>query len=46
MIADYDIVDVDTHYYQPSDRFTRYMDPAFRDRAVYATFHDNGNRDR
>ena len=43
MTLEYGIVDVDTHYYEPPDCFTRYIDPAFRDRAVYTTFHANGN---
>jgi predicted TIM-barrel fold metal-dependent hydrolase len=43
MTIDYGIIDVDTHYYEPADCFTRYIEPAFRDRAVYATFHPNGD---
>jgi predicted TIM-barrel fold metal-dependent hydrolase len=39
---EYGIVDVDTHYYEPPDCFTRYIEPAFRDRAVDATFHPDG----
>lgn len=43
MTVDYRIVDVDTHYYEPADCFTRYIDPAFRDRAISPTFHEDGN---
>ena len=30
----YELVDADNHYYEPYDCFTRYLDPAFADRAV------------
>lgn len=30
----YRLVDADNHYYEPDDAFTRYIDPAFADRAV------------
>ncbi|MFI5046739.1 MAG: amidohydrolase, partial [Acidimicrobiia bacterium] len=30
----YSLVDADNHYYEPYDCFTKYIDPAFADRAV------------
>jgi hypothetical protein len=30
----YELVDADNHYYEPYDAFTRYIDPAFADRAI------------
>ena len=32
---DYELFDADTHYYEPRDAFTRYIEPAFRDQAVH-----------
>lgn len=29
------VVDMDNHYYEPDDAFTRYLDPAFADRSVH-----------
>jgi hypothetical protein len=29
----YRLVDVDNHYYEPDDCFTRHLDPAFTNRA-------------
>ena len=34
MKTDYQLVDVDNHYYEPDDCFTRYIKPEFADRAV------------
>ena len=31
----YRLVDVDNHYYEPDDCFTRHLDPAFVDRAFH-----------
>jgi predicted TIM-barrel fold metal-dependent hydrolase len=31
----YRIVDADNHYYEPDDAFTRFLDPAFADRAYH-----------
>jgi hypothetical protein len=31
----YRLVDVDNHYYEPDDCFTRHLDPAFADRAFH-----------
>ncbi len=31
----YPLVDADTHYYEPRDFITRYIEPAYRDRAVH-----------
>ncbi len=30
----YPLIDADQHYYEPDDCFTRYLEPAFRDRTV------------
>jgi predicted TIM-barrel fold metal-dependent hydrolase len=43
MSIDYKFIDVDTHYYEPADCFTRYMDPAHRDAAIAPRFHEDGN---
>jgi predicted TIM-barrel fold metal-dependent hydrolase len=34
MILDYKAIDVDNHYYEPLDSFTRHLDKAFRKRGV------------
>ena len=36
------IIDVDNHYYETDDCFTRYLDPAFRDRAVHIVRDSDG----
>lgn len=36
------LIDADTHYYEPDDCFTRYLDPAFRDRALTVRPSDDG----
>jgi predicted TIM-barrel fold metal-dependent hydrolase len=36
MDLDHDAIDVDNHYYEPLDAFTRHLDPAFRERGVQA----------
>jgi predicted TIM-barrel fold metal-dependent hydrolase len=33
-VLDYRLVDLDNHFYEPRDSFTRYIDPKFADRAV------------
>lgn len=33
--ADYSVFDIDTHYYEPADCFTRHIDPKHRDLAVH-----------
>ena len=38
-----DIVDSDTHYYEPPDCFTRYIEPRFRDSAITVADPDAGN---
>ncbi len=38
-----DIVDSDTHYYEPPDCFTRYIEPKFRDSAITVEDPDSGN---
>jgi predicted TIM-barrel fold metal-dependent hydrolase len=37
------IIDADNHYYEPDDAFTRYIDPAFRDRAIHVVRDAAGN---
>jgi predicted TIM-barrel fold metal-dependent hydrolase len=37
-----DIVDSDTHYYEPPDCFTRYIEPKFRDSAIKVEDPDSG----
>ena len=41
-MLDYRMVDVDNHFYEPWDSFTRYMDPASLDRAVRPVVLDDG----
>ncbi len=38
----YRIFDADNHYYEPRDAFTRYMEPAHRDKAVRVVRADDG----
>lgn len=38
----YRVFDGDMHYYETYDSFTRYMEPAFRDRAVHVERQENG----
>ncbi|HEV8295988.1 MAG TPA: amidohydrolase family protein [Acidimicrobiales bacterium] len=38
----YRIIDVDNHYYEPDDAFTRHLDPAFADRAYRIVRTDGG----
>lgn len=38
---DYLLVDADTHYYEPRDFITRYIDPAYRDRAIHVRRTEN-----
>ncbi|WP_161600469.1 amidohydrolase family protein [Mycolicibacterium hodleri] len=45
MALDYQIVDCDTHYYEPRDAFTRFIEPEFRDRAVQVTSRADGGED-
>lgn len=40
--ADIRIIDVDQHYYEPLDCFTRHLDRRFHDRAVRAVADDEG----
>lgn len=42
MRLDYRLIDIDNHYYEPYDAFTRYMEPAFRDHAVNIRKGPNG----
>ena len=42
-MIDYKLFDADSHYYEPRDAFTRYMEPAFRDKAVHVRPDDDGN---
>ncbi|MFN2537233.1 MAG: amidohydrolase family protein, partial [Mycobacteriales bacterium] len=39
---DYPLFDADNHYYEPRDCFTRYIEPAFRDRTVRVVRDDDG----
>jgi predicted TIM-barrel fold metal-dependent hydrolase len=39
---DYHLVDTDNHYYETDDCFTRFIDPAFRDRAVHIVRDSDG----
>jgi predicted TIM-barrel fold metal-dependent hydrolase len=39
---EYKIVDADNHYYETDDCFTRFIDPAFRDRAVHIVRASDG----
>lgn len=39
----YDVVDADTHYYEPRDAFTRHIESRFRDRTVRVV--EDGGRD-
>ena len=41
-MLDYRMVDVDNHFYEPRDSFTRYMDSASLDRAVRPVVRDDG----
>lgn len=36
------LFDADNHYYEPRDAFTRYIEPAYRDRAVRAVIEAGG----
>jgi predicted TIM-barrel fold metal-dependent hydrolase len=38
----YRLVDVDNHYYEPDDCFTRHLDPAFVDRAFHVERGEDG----
>jgi len=38
----YPIVDVDYHYYEPDDCFTRFIEPEFADRACHIVREDEG----
>jgi predicted TIM-barrel fold metal-dependent hydrolase len=38
----YRVVDLDNHYYETDDCFTRYIEPGFRDRAVHIVREDDG----
>jgi predicted TIM-barrel fold metal-dependent hydrolase len=38
----YGLVDADNHYYEPYDCFTRYAEPAFRDKTVHVVMGDDG----
>ena len=38
----YRVLDADNHYYKPRDAFTRYIDPAFADRAVRPVIEPDG----
>lgn len=42
-MIDFKLFDADSHYYEPRDAFTRYMEPAFRDKAVHVRRDDDGN---
>jgi predicted TIM-barrel fold metal-dependent hydrolase len=42
---DYRLFDGDTHYYETADCFTRYIDPAFRSRAIRGVVDADGNPD-
>ena len=42
---DYRVIDADNHYYESPDCFTRYIDPAHRDKAVSASRRDDGSWD-
>jgi predicted TIM-barrel fold metal-dependent hydrolase len=42
MMLDYQLVDVDNHFYEPRDSFTRYIEPAFADRAVRPVVQPDG----
>lgn len=37
----YAVVDADNHYYEPSDCFSRHIEPKFRDKAISATRRDD-----
>ena len=43
-------IDADNHYYEPLDAFTRYLEPAFRDRGVKSlrvvSIRSSGDRSR
>ena len=39
----YPLIDADTHYYEPRDFITRYIEPAFRDRAVHVRRTEDGH---
>jgi predicted TIM-barrel fold metal-dependent hydrolase len=39
---DYRLIDIDNHYYEPYDAFTRYMEPAFAHAAVNIRQGNNG----
>ena len=41
----YRLIDVDNHYYEPDDAFTRHIDPAFRSRACHIV-REAGGRGR
>jgi predicted TIM-barrel fold metal-dependent hydrolase len=36
------LIDADNHYYEPRDCFTRYLDPAYRDRGVRVELDERG----
>ena len=42
MDLDYRLIDIDNHYYEPYDAFTRHMEPEFRDHAVHIRPGKNG----
>ncbi|HEX9888446.1 MAG TPA: amidohydrolase family protein [Nitriliruptorales bacterium] len=42
MDFEYQLIDADSHYYEPDDCFTRCIEPSFRDRAVNIRRGDDG----
>ncbi|GAA1827729.1 amidohydrolase family protein [Pseudonocardia ailaonensis] len=38
----YQLIDADTHYYEPADCFTRYIEPSMRDRAITVDLDEAG----
>ena len=44
MDLDYAPIDADNHYYEPLDSFTRYLDPAFKQRGVQVLADDRGHK--
>ena len=38
----YSLIDADSHYYEPRDFITRYIEPAYRDRAIHVRRSEEG----
>lgn len=42
LVPDYALFDADNHFYEPRDSFTRFIDPAYAERAVRPVILDDG----